>query len=216
MRFCGRAAEVLVCLRIEWRLESIDKEEGLILDTTSLRAFHHTMIMEETESPSTAGTTSTSSSLEESNTKLLKELFIFQWLNLLDFAPPSTAAVSTSSPNISKSLFKHSATMRMFFSLITRKKRIWGIVRWVDIVFGPKRGGTSTNSGAVIGKRSSLIKCTKDGVLCCKAMVEVIKRRSYPDHDNLGLRPFLPLKFLFKELLRMVNLGHAVHFAINL
>ncbi|KAL4600404.1 hypothetical protein ACB092_11G197300, partial [Castanea dentata] len=42
-------------------------KEGLILDTTSLKAFHHTMIMEETESPSTAGTTSTSSSLEEVN-----------------------------------------------------------------------------------------------------------------------------------------------------
>ncbi|XP_050282986.1 uncharacterized protein LOC126723507 isoform X2 [Quercus robur] len=75
-----------------------------------------------------------------------KELFIFQWLNLWDFAPPSTAAVSTSSPNISKSLFKHSATMCMFFSLITRKKRIWGIAKWVDRVFGPKRGGTSMNS----------------------------------------------------------------------
>ncbi|XP_030962220.1 disease resistance protein PIK6-NP-like [Quercus lobata] len=75
-----------------------------------------------------------------------KELFIFQLLNLLDFAPPSTAAVSTSPPNISKSLFKHSATMCMFFSLITRKKRIWGIAKWVDRVFGPKRGGTSMNS----------------------------------------------------------------------
>ncbi|XP_050282984.1 putative disease resistance protein RGA4 isoform X1 [Quercus robur] len=42
-------------------------KEGLILDTTSLKAFHHTMIMGETESPSTAGTTSTSSSLEEIN-----------------------------------------------------------------------------------------------------------------------------------------------------
>ena len=42
-------------------------KEGLILDTTRLEAFHHTMIMGEIESPSTAGTTSTSSLLEEIN-----------------------------------------------------------------------------------------------------------------------------------------------------
>ena len=73
-------------------------KEGLILDTTSLKAFHHTMIMGETESPSTVGTASTSSSLEEVNNleslpkKWLQNLISLQKLYI--WQCPNLASIS--------------------------------------------------------------------------------------------------------------------------